>query len=258
MAKSLNRIPDSYVKLIIAAHGQLGGTKANENMKKYIFGARKPENIYVLDIDKMWKKFVYAAQAFCSITYTSDIVVVSGKEFGRKPVLKFCELTGATPITGRFIPGSFTNYDIKKVLEPRLMIVSDPFTDSQAIIEGSHVNLPCIGFCNTDNETKYTDVVVPMNNRSPNAIAVGFFILSRLINYMKHGFDLEANMKEVELFFYRDATELEQLAEEQRLQETAEVVLNVNVGGTDSSSYKRDAMAAGIDTDKNYSSGWGQ
>jgi small subunit ribosomal protein SAe len=56
-----------------------------------------------------------------------------------------------------------------------------------------------------------------MNNRSPTSIGAGFFMLAKLINYIKGKGDLTWNMKnEIELFFYRDPLELEQLAEEQR------------------------------------------
>ena len=77
------------------------------------------------------------------------------------------------------------------------------------------VNCPSIGFCNTDSDLEFVDIAIPINNRSPRAIGVSFFILSRLIKYIKHGADLEENIKEVELFFFRDTLELEHLYEEQ-------------------------------------------
>ncbi len=38
----------------------------------------------------------------------------------------------------------------KKFQEPRLLIVADPKSDSQAVIEASYVNIPTIALCNTD------------------------------------------------------------------------------------------------------------
>ncbi|EOB13674.1 40S ribosomal protein SA or P40 [Nosema bombycis CQ1] len=55
-----------------------------------------------------------------------------------------------------------------------------------------------------------------MNNRSPQAISAGLFILYRLVRFMKEGEPLDDNMKEVELFIYRDPVELERLVEAQK------------------------------------------
>ena len=38
----------------------------------------------------------------------------------------------------------------KKFLEPRLLIVTDPLTDHQPILEASYVNIPIIAFADTD------------------------------------------------------------------------------------------------------------
>lgn len=227
MARAEIKIPDAFVKLLVCSHGHLGGTSVNKNLARYVFGTRSHENIKVIDINAMWEKFIIAARMFCSMSYPSDIAVVSTKTFGRKPVIKFCEAVGATPITGRFIPGSFTNSEVKKTYDPRILIVSDTYADKQAVAEAQYCNLPTIAFANTDNSLEGVDVGIPMNNRSPTAIGAGFFILSRLISYMKTGADLDRDMKEVELFFFRDNFELEQLAEEQKLLETGDALLNV-------------------------------
>lgn len=218
-------IPNDFVKLILISQGHLGGIKTSKLMERYVFGTRKLENIKVIDIEKTWEKFILAARMFCSLKHPSDAVVVSTKTFGRKGVLKFCESTCATPVIGRFIPGTFCNNQVKRPLEPRVLIVSDPFADKQAVIEGSHVNLQTIAFCNTDNDVSFVDIVIPMNNRSPVSISAGLFILSRLIRFMKTGEPLDENMKEVELFIYRDPIELEKLVEEQKIIENANITI---------------------------------
>ena len=62
---------------------------------------------------------------------------------------------------------------------------------------------------------KYVDIAIPLNNRSPKAIGASFFILSRIIRYIKFGTPMDQDIKEVELFFYRDPIELEKLQEDQ-------------------------------------------
>jgi small subunit ribosomal protein SAe len=216
MAKPEIVIPESFVKLILVSQGHLGGVTSTKTMERYLFGTRTPENIKVIDMQKQWEKFILAARMFCALKYPKEAVVVATKPFGRKAVLKFCEMTGASPVIGRFIPGTFTNFQVKKPIEPRILIVSDPFADDQSLDESSLVNLPTISFCNSDNITSFVDIAIPMNNRSPQAISAGLFILYRLVRFMKEGEPLDDNMKEVELFIYRDPVELERLVEAQK------------------------------------------
>merc|ERR1712038_1859331 len=56
----------------------------------------------------------------------------------------FASATGATPIAGRFTPGTFTNQIRAAFREPRLLVVTDPRTDHQPVREASYVNTPAI------------------------------------------------------------------------------------------------------------------
>lgn len=234
-------IPDQFGKLYIAAKAQLGGIKITNKMSGYIY-SRRSDKINIFDIRHTWEKMILAARACAAIENTESIVAISSKTFGRKPVLKFAEAISCKPHTGRFIPGTFTNTNIKNSVEPRLIIVSDPVTDAQAIKEAACVNCPVIAFCNTDANLSFVDIAIPINNRSPNAIGVAFFILSRLVNYIKTGADMEANIKEVELFFYRDAAELESLFAEQNVDTVA--FDNANDLDSNESDFGRDNAQA--------------
>lgn len=217
MAKKEIPIPEDFVKAIILSASHLGSTTSTTHFRRYIFDRRKDDLINVIDINEMWKKVIVAARLFVSIESPSDIVVSSNKNFGKRAVLKFCEETGATPFTGRFTPGGFTNQIIKGVKEPRLIIVSDPYADKQTVGEASYVNTPCIAFCNSDNSLSMVDVAIPINNRSPLSIGCGFYLLARVIRYIRgeESFDTDVR-KGIELYFYRDPVELDMIANEQR------------------------------------------
>ena len=66
-----------------------------------------------------------------TIENPADVTVVAARPYGQRATLKYCAYTGAQAMAGRFTPGSFTNYTVKNYREPRLIIVTDPRTDSQ-------------------------------------------------------------------------------------------------------------------------------
>ena len=57
-------------------------------------------------------------------------------------------------MAGRYTPGAFTNQNQAAFREPRLLIVTDPRVDHQAITEASYVNIPVIALCDSDSPSK--------------------------------------------------------------------------------------------------------
>jgi len=79
---------------------------------------------------------------------------------------------------GRFMPGTLTNPSLSYYIEPKLLLISDPQVDSQAITEATNAGIPVIGISNTDNITSKVDLVIPANNRGRKALATIYWLLA--------------------------------------------------------------------------------
>ena len=90
------------------------------------------------------------------------------------------------------------------------MVVTDPLSDHQPIIEASYVNIPVIAFCNTDSPLKYIDIAIPCNTKSTHSIGLMWWLLSREVLRFRGAISRNDNWNVVvDLFFYRDPEETE-------------------------------------------------
>lgn len=153
--------------------------------------------------------------------------MISARPYGQRAVLKFASHTGATAIAGRFTPGNFTNYITRSFKEPRLIIVTDPRTDAQAIKEASYVNIPVIALCDTDSPTEFVDVAIPTNNKGRHAIGLVWWLLAREVLRLRGTLATRETEWDVvvDLYFYRDpeAEETKEIADETKVPGAEEV-----------------------------------
>jgi small subunit ribosomal protein SAe len=143
--------------------------------------------------------------------------VISARSYGHRAVLKYAANTGAQAIAGRFTPGSFTNYITRSFKEPRLIIVTDPRVDHQAIREASYVNIPVIALADTDASLQYVDVAIPTNNKARHAIGLIWWLLAREVLRLRGTIPRTPDGWNVmvDMFFYRDPEEVEKQQQEE-------------------------------------------
>lgn len=119
-------------KMILATGIRVGTPVKTKFMSSFIVRAN-PEGLYILDISKTLSRIDVAAK-FISRVDISKVALTSAREYGKTPVQKFCEITGATSILGRFMPGTFTNPSLPNYMEPEIVLVTDPQADQQAVL----------------------------------------------------------------------------------------------------------------------------
>lgn len=157
----------------------IGTQEKTYDMEKYIFRIRS-DGLYVLDISKTNDRIMAAAK-FLAKYDPEDILVVATRQYGQAPVKKFGEVVGCKSIPGRFIPGTLTNPNYSKFIEPKIILVTDPRSDFQVIIESKQIGVPVVALCDTENLLSTVDLAVPVNNKGRKAIALVYWLLSRQI-----------------------------------------------------------------------------
>jgi len=164
---------------LLSAGIHIGTRMKTKDMAAFIYRVR-PDGLFVLDVKKTDERIRTAAK-FLARFEPSRIVAIAARLYGREPVRRFCELTKATPIIGRFIPGMLSNPLYAGRIEPSVVIVSDPKADAQAVKEAGAMGLPVIALCSTDNEFAGVDLVIPTNNKGRRALAVIYWLIARQI-----------------------------------------------------------------------------
>ena len=188
-------------KKILSTGVRVGTDVKTTFMIPYITQA-SPEGLYLFDLDVTLNRIQTAAR-FIKKFDIEKVIVYSGRTYATTPIEKFCQLTGAKKMLGRFMPGTLTNPSLPYYSEPKLIVVSDPQVDAQAVTEATNAGIPVIGIANTDNVTSQLDLVIPANNRGRKALATIYWLLASEIlqdtKAMKYEIDdFETKTAEVE------------------------------------------------------------
>jgi len=213
-------LKEDDVQKFLACSTHLGANNVDFQMEQYVY-KRRPDGVHIINLRKTWEKLLLAARAIAAIENPADVCVISNRNFGQRAILKFAAYTGATPIAGRFTPGTFTNQIQAAFREPRLLVVTDPRGDHQPVTEASYVNIPVIALCNTDSPLRYVDIGIPCNNKSVLSIGLMWWLLTREVLRLRGTISRETPWDVmVDLYFYRDPEEAEK--EEQAAKEAVQ------------------------------------
>ncbi|MGQ9550866.1 MAG: 30S ribosomal protein S2 [Candidatus Bathycorpusculaceae bacterium] len=162
---------------LLSAGIHIGTRMKTRDMEPFIYRVR-PDGLFVLDVKKTDDRIRIAGK-FLARFEPAKIAAAAARLYAQEPVKKFCEVIGAKPIIGRFIPGLLSNPLYPDRIEPEIIIVSDSKADFQAVREAAQVGIPVVALCSTDNEFTGVDLVIPTNNKGRRALAVIFWLLAR-------------------------------------------------------------------------------
>jgi small subunit ribosomal protein S2 len=158
------------------------GTKfKTKYMEQFIYKTR-PDGLSILNLQKIDERIRVAA-SFLAQYAPEEILVVSRRENGWKPVKALGKETGVKVITGRYPPGMLTNPSLDIYSESKIILVTDSWPDRNAIVDANKIGIPVMALCDTNNQSNNIDLVIPCNNKGKKSLGLFFFILAK--EYLK-------------------------------------------------------------------------
>ena len=157
----------------------IGTKQKSKDMEPYVHKVRE-DGLRILNVNMTSDKISKAAN-FIKEYDPEDVLVVSARQYGWKPAKKFADTCGFICIAGRFTPGRLTNPEMRYFIEPKVIILTDPAADAQALREAININIPVIAMCDSNNLTHNVDMVIPGNNKGRRSLALIYWLLSREI-----------------------------------------------------------------------------
>ena len=161
----------------LASGIHIGMKSRTKDMEEFIYKVRA-DGVATLNLKKIDERIRVAAKF---LARAKKILVAGRLLVTHKIIKKFAEIVGAHAVTGRFMPGTLTNPNYKKYFEADVVLVTDPLIDRQAVNEAVKARIPVVALCDTFNETKNVDLVIPANNKGKRALATLFWLLAREI-----------------------------------------------------------------------------
>ncbi len=149
----------------------------SSGMARFIYKVRE-DGLYLLDLKTIDSRIATAAGMIAAYN-AKEVVVTASRIYAIVAAEKFASIIGANFIKGRVTPGVFTNPHREDYMDAKLIVISDSRNEKQAVKEASMQNIPIVALSDTDNSTKFVDLIVPSNNRGRRSLAFIYFLLAR-------------------------------------------------------------------------------
>src|SRR3989338_8488309 len=171
MAEDQFLVPtDEYLKAGI----HIGTKFKTKYMENFIYKTR-PDGLSVVNLQKIDERIRIAAR-FRSNYDPEDVLIVSRRESGWKPLRMLSKLTGIRAFAGRYPPGIMTNPQLENYIEVKIVLVTDSWPDRNVIADAVKAGIPVIALCDTNNQSNNIDLVVPCNNKGKKSLGLFFWI----------------------------------------------------------------------------------
>ncbi len=167
----------------------IGTQQKSASMRRFVYKVRF-DGLHVLDVRETDRRIRFAAK-FLAHLPGERVLAVSQRQYGQKPVRIFSKTVGAVSFAERFVPGCLTNPNLPEYFEPKVLLVTDPATDQQALSEAVSIGIPVVGLCDVNNETRNVDLVIPANNKGRVALATVYWLLAREVLKARAGTDVD-------------------------------------------------------------------
>lgn len=174
MAEQQLLVPlDTYLK--VGVH--IGTKFRTKYMEQFIYRIR-PDGLSVLNVQKIDERMNVAVKFLCKYN-KEDILIVGRRENGLDALKYFSKLTGIRCFAGRYPPGILTNSNLEEFIEAKVLLVTDPWPDKNAVLDAIKIGIPVLALCDTNNESNFVDLVIPCNNKGKKSLGLFFWILAK-------------------------------------------------------------------------------
>lgn len=176
-------------EMYISCGAEIGTQQKTAHMKPFIARVRN-DGLYLINIEETDKRIRHAAKLLARYE-PENVMVAAVRHYARKPATKLSEVCGFIAMPGRFLPGTLTNPKSENYHEIEILLINDPIGDKQAMNEAIKVGIPIVALCDTNNETRFVDLIIPVNNKGRRALALTYWLLAREI--LKNRGEIKSN-----------------------------------------------------------------
>lgn len=154
------------------------GTKfKNKYMQEFIYRTR-PDGLSIMNFEQIDKRLRIMIN-FLSQYSPEEIIVASRRENSHRAVKLMSKLTGIRIFAGRYPPGTLTNPRLNSFKEAKVMFVTDPWPDKNAVMDAYKVGIPVVALCDTNNTPLNIDLIVPCNNKGKKSLGLIFYLFTK-------------------------------------------------------------------------------